>query len=245
MDRMIYTAMTGAKSTMTQQASVANNIANISTTGFKAKLDTFRAAPVISDGIPTRAFTADWTSGNDFAPGPLLETGGPLDVAIADRGWFAVESGDGSEAYTRAGNFKLDENGQLKTVNGMPVLGENGPINVPPGMQVMFAKDGTISAFPPDDQANVMEVGRLKLVNPDEKLLVRNDDSLFRLRNGEVAEADPTVRVVGGSIETSNVNVVEAMVNMINLSRQYEMNIKVIKTAQEDAAKADSILSVS
>lgn len=245
MDRLIYTAMTGAKSTMSQQASVANNLANVGTGGFRAKLDTFRAAPVISDGIPTRTFTADWTSGSDYSAGPIIETGRELDVAVSDRGWLTVQSGDGSEAYTRAGSFKLDQDGNLKTINGMQVLGEDGPINIPVGMQIMIGKDGTISAYPPDDPATVMEIGRLKLVNPEEKLLLRNDDGLFRLRTGEVAQPDAGVRLISGAIEGSNVNAVEGMVNMINLSRQYELNVRVIKTAEGNADKANSILAVS
>lgn len=244
MDRLIYTAMSGAKYTMEQQATVSNNLANATTNGFRAQLNAFRAAPVIGDGYPTRTFVADWTSGWDFSAGPLKETGRALDIAIDGPGWFAVESPDGSEAYTRDGGLKVDENGFLRTHSGLNVLGDNGPITVPPNMQVSIAADGSVSAIPPDDPAAENIVGRIKLVNPDEKLLVRNDDTLFRLRTGVPAEADAQVRLASGMVEGSNVNVVEAMVNMINLSRQFELQMKMIKTAESDAAKATQILSI-
>ncbi len=244
MDRLIYTAMSGAKYTMAQQATVSNNLANATTNGFRAQLNAFRAAPVIGDGYPTRTFVADWTSGWDFAAGPLKETGRALDIAIDGPGWIAVESSDGSEAYTRDGGLKVDENGFLRTQTGFNVLGDDGPITVPPDMRVSIAADGSVSAIAPDNPMAENVVGRIKLVNPDEKLLIRNDDALFRLRTGVPAEADAQVHIASGMVEGSNVNVVEAMVNMINLSRQFELQMKMIKTAESDATKASQILSI-
>lgn len=245
-DRLIYTAMTGAKATMEQQATVSNNLANATTDGFRSQLDYFRSAPVISDGYHTRAFTADWTAGYDFEAGPLKETGRALDVAIKGPGWFAVQSPDGSEAYTRNGNFTVNENGILQTNTGLNVLGDNGIITIPPNTQVSVAADGTVTANQIGGDPNEQnEVGRIKLVNPDEKLLVRGDDTLFRLRSGQVAPQDANVTVASGMVEGSNVNVVEQMVNMINLSRQYEFHMKTIQTAQADDEKATQILAVS
>jgi flagellar basal-body rod protein FlgF len=244
MDRLIYTAMSGAKQTLEQQATVSNNLANATTNGFRAQLNTFRAAPVVSEGYQTRTFVADSTSGWDFAAGPLKETGRALDVAIDGPGWIAVESPDGSEAYTRDGGLTVDQNGFLRTQTGLNVIGDGGPITVPPNMIVSIATDGSVSAIPPDDPTAENVVGRIKLVNPDEKLMMRGDDTLFRLRSGEVAEADGNVTLASGMVEGSNVNVVEAMVSMINLSRQYELHMKMIKTADSDAAKATQILSL-
>jgi flagellar basal-body rod protein FlgF len=244
MDRLIYTAMSGAKATMEQQATVSQNLANATTNGFRSQLNAFRAAPVVGDGYPTRTYVADWTSGWDFAEGPLKETGRSLDIAVHGPGWIAVQSADGSEAYTRDGGLKIDENGMLRTQTGYSVLGDDGPIAVPPNMRVTIAADGSVSAVPFDEPNAENVVGRIKLVNPDEKLLMRNDDTLFRLRTGQPADADADVRVVSGMVEGSNVNVVEAMVNMINLSRQFELHMKMIKTAETDAAKATQILSI-
>lgn len=246
-DRLIYTAMTGAKATMEQQATVSNNLANATTDGFRSQLDYFRSAPVISDGYHTRSFVADWTAGYDFEAGALKETGRALDVAIQGPGWFSVQSPDGSEAYTRNGNFTVNENGILQTNTGLNVVGESGGIiTVPPGTAVSVSADGTVTANQVGGDPNEDNVvGRIKLVNPDEKLLVRGDDTLFRLRTGEVAPLDQNVKVASGMVEGSNVNVVEQMVNMINLARQYEFHMKTIQTAQADDEKATQILAVS
>ena len=230
MDRMIYVAMTGAKHTLDQQAAVAHNLANVSTTGFRAAVSAFRAVPVLGDGLPTRTFVVDSTSGANFAPGALQGTGRDLDVAVQGRGWIAVQSADGGEAYTR---------------NGLNVLGDAGPISIPPDSTISIAKDGTISAvstLPPPKSVNV--VGRIKLVNPDEKLLTRGDDGLFRLANGGAAEADAKVALASGALEGSNVNVVEEMINMIALARQYDLQMQLLNNAQKDATQASQILNV-
>lgn len=245
-DRLVYTAMTGAKATMEQQATVSNNLANATTNGFRTQLNYFRSAPVVSEGYDTRAFVADWTAGANFEEGVLRETGRALDVAIHGKGWFAVQSPDGSEAYTRDGNFTVNENGILQTQTGLNVLGDGGIITAPPNSVVTVAADGTVSARALDaDPNDDGVVGQIKLVNPDEKLLVRGDDTLFRLRTGEVAPADENVKVVTGMIEGSNVNVAEQMVNMINLSRQFELHMKMVQTAQTNDEKASQILAVS
>ncbi len=245
MDRLVYTAMSGAKHTLEQQASASNNLANATTTGFRAQLNTFRSAPVVGEGLPTRAFVVDSTAGNDFSQGPIQDTGRALDVAVQGRGWIAVQTADGGEAYTRNGSFKINENGILQTQNGQSVQGDGGPITIPPDTTVAIAADGTVSSIPTNGIPNAVNVlGRIKLVNPDDKNLKRGDDGLFRTITG-AAQPDANVRLASGALEGSNVNVVEAMVNMINLSRQFEMNMKVIQTAESDATKATSILSLS
>ena len=246
MDRLIYTAMTGAKHIMEQQANTAHNLANVSTNGFRAQLDTFRAVPVISETMPTRAFVVDSTMGADFSQGALQQTGRALDVAVQGKGWIAVQMEDGSEAYTRQGSLKTSENGVLQTAAGLSVLGEGGPISIPPDVNVAIAGDGTISSTEragKPGQANV--IGRIKLVNPPEESLVRGDDGLFRVKGGAAADADPNVRVAAGALEGSNVNPVEAMVNMISLGRAFEMHMSLLKNAESNAAKAAQLMNLS
>ena len=246
MDRLIYTAMTGAKHILEQQATTTNNLANATTTGFRAQLDSFRAVPVISDGLPTRAFVVDSTVGSDFTPGAIQQTGRELDVAVQGKGWIAVESENGAEAYTRNGSLKLSENGVLQTQSGLNVLGDGGPISIPPDVTIAIAKDGTVSAIPKTGSPSAVNVlGRIKLVNPPDTSLVRGDDGNFRTKDGSPAESDPNVTVIGGALEGSNVNVVEAMVNMISLGRQFEMQMKLLQNAENNANKASQLLSLS
>ncbi|WP_034293326.1 flagellar basal-body rod protein FlgF [Herbaspirillum sp. RV1423] len=246
MDRVIYTAMSGAKHTLEQQANTSNNLANATTTGFRSQLNTFRAVPVVGEGLATRTFVVDSTAGTDFSLGPVQDTGRALDVAVQGQGWLAVQTPDGGEAYTRNGSFKLSENGILQTQSGLNVVGDGGPISIPPDVTVAIAPDGTVSSIPTTGTPNAVNIlGRIKLVNPDEKALKRGDDGLFRMTAGAQAPPDANVRLVGGALEGSNVNVVESMVNMINLARQFDLNMKVVTTAQSDADKATQILSLS
>jgi flagellar basal-body rod protein FlgF len=245
MDRLIYTAMTGAKHILEQQATVSNNLANAATNGFRAQLDSFRAVPVISDGLPTRAFAVDETTGYDFTPGGIQQTGRDLDVAIQGEGWIAVERPDGTEGYTRNGSLKLSENGMLQTERGMNVQGDGGPISIPPDVIISIAKDGTISTVPQGAAPGASTVlGRIKLVNPPREAIVRGDDGLFSVKGGAPADADPNVALLGGAIEGSNVNVVEAMVNMIALGRNYELHMNLLKNAENNAGKADQFLAL-
>lgn len=246
MDKLIYTAMTGAKATMGQQAAVANNLANVSTTGFRSELHRLRAVPVQSEAQPTRAFVVDATTGSDFSAGPMQHTGNSLDVAVNGKGWLAVTTADGSEAYTRAGSLMVDENGILRTQGGLAVVGDGGEISLPPDNSIEIASDGTVSALPLTGSRNAANaVGRLKLVNPPEDQLVRGSDGLFRQQNGEVADLDENVRVSGGYLEGSNVNMVEQMVSMISLSRNYEMHVRLLQSAEENDKAAAQVLAVS
>lgn len=246
MDRLIYTAMTGAKNAFLQQAGVAHNLANASTTGFRAMEHKFRAVPIQGAGAPTRAFVVDASVANDYDQGPLMATGRQLDVAVQGAGWIAVEGVDGREAYTRAGNLQVNVNGQLQTASGLNVLGDGGPIAIPPDNSITISPDGTISTVPLYGAPNnVSVVGRIKLVNPPEDQLVRGDDGLFRSRNGEPAALDENVKVAPETLEGSNVNPVDSMVNMISLARQFEMQIKMLQTADANASKASQILSMN
>jgi len=244
-DRMLYVAMSGAKQAMEQQASVANNMANVSTPGFRAQVNAFRAVPVVGEEAQTRAFVAATTAGADFSHGPITETGRELDVAVKGDGWLVVQTPDGGEAYTRVGNLQVGPDGQVMTMGSRPVVGDGGALVIPPGSTVTIAADGAIAARGPGDPiTGVSEVGRLKLVNPQTADLVRGDDGLFRMRPGlPPADADPAVTVTAGAVEGSNVNPVEAMVAMIANGRSFEMQMKSIQSADTNAQSANKLLA--
>ena len=245
MDRMIYTAMTGAKQTLGQQATVSHNLANLTTGGFRAETAVFRAVPLVGEGAPTRAFVVDSTPGADFTPGVIQQTGRELDVAVQGKGWIAVQAPDGSEAYTRAGSLQLNSNGVLETRGGHAVFGDGGPISVPNDTVITIAGDGTVSTVPTGNRpAASSTVGRIKLVNPPEGSLVRGNDGLFRVRGGAAAPADGNVRLVSGALEGSNVNAVDAMVSMIALARQFDMQMKMLQNADGNANKAAQLLAL-
>jgi flagellar basal-body rod protein FlgF len=246
MDRLIYTAMTGAKHILEQQATTTHNLANASTTGFRAQIDSFRAVPIVGDGLPTRSMVVDATVGSDFTPGPMQQTGNSLDVAIQGNGWLSVQTGDGSEAYTRSGMLQVSLNGILQTQAGVPVISDNGPISIPPNSTLTFGSDGTVSSIDnTTTPTSVTTLAKLKLVNPPTQNLVRGDDGLFRTKNGAPVEADASVILAGGVLEGSNVHLVDSMVNMINLSRQFDLHTTMLKTAETMENTADQILTIS
>ncbi|MCL2523681.1 MAG: flagellar basal body rod protein FlgF [Betaproteobacteria bacterium] len=246
MDRLIYTAMTGAKHVFMQQAGTANNLANATTVGFKAQEHRFRAVPVVGEGMPTRAFTVDASVTDVFDQGPLMFTGNSLDVAVQGKGWIALQMPDGSEAYSRAGGLQVDVDGLLRTKAGHTVAGDGGAISIPPDNNISIGFDGTVSVIQTFGEQNATNVlGRIKLVNPPEEDLVRGGDGLFRLRSGQPAPVDENVTLAPGTLEGSNVNVTDAMVNLISLSRQFEMQIKLLQTADTNAQRADQLLSLN
>ena len=245
MDRMLYVAMTGAKETLRAQTVNNHNLANVSTTGFRADLAAFQSRAVDGTGFASRVYATNASVGWDDTSGALLTTGRDLDVAINGPGWIAVQDPDGKEAYTRAGNLQIDPTGQLMTATGQQVLGDGGPINIPPYTSIFFARDGSISIVAqgqaPDTTATV---DRIKLVNPADADIQRSDDGLFRMKNGSAAEPDANVQISSGTLESSNVNTAEAMVNMIELSRQFEMQVKAIRTAEENGGAAAQLLRI-
>ena len=245
MDRMIYLAMSGAKQALGQQATVAHNLANLTTTGFRAETSVFRAVPVVGNGASTRAYVVDSTPGADFTPGVIQQTGRDLDIAVQGKGWIAVQAADGGEAYTRNGSLQINANGVLQTRTGNSVMGDGGPISIPNDTLVTVASDGTVSTVPTGNRpaANSV-VGRIKLVNPPENLLERGSDGLFRVRGGAPASADPAVHIAAGALETSNVNAVDAMVNMIALARGFDMQMKMLQNAETNARQAAQLLTM-
>ncbi|MDZ5457264.1 flagellar basal-body rod protein FlgF [Azohydromonas lata] len=240
MDRMIYLSMTGAKATMQRQDVISNNLANVSTAGFRAEMAAFRAVPVRGDGASTRVPSLETTTGYDATPGPMQNTGRNLDVAMVGDAWLAVQGLDGTEAYTRAGSLDLDAQGQVVTRNGLPVLGEGGPISVPAGTggTLSIGSDGTVSITNPDGRTTT--AGRLKMVTP-QAALTRGTDGLFRAANGDLP-ADPAARLRDGTLEGSNVSPVETMVAMIAAARQFEQQMKLMQTAERQSQTAAKLL---
>ena len=241
MDRMIYLSMAGAKATLQRQDTLAHNLANASTAGFRAELQAFRAVPVQGSGASTRVYALESTPGYDATPGPVAATGRNLDVAVQGNAWLAVQGLDGTEAYTRGGSLDMSADGTLTTRSGLTLLGDGGPIQVPPNSEVSIAGDGTVSART-DNQAP-QPVGRLKLVTP-EVPLIRGEDGLFRSADGSDLPADATARVQDGALEGSNVSPIETMVAMISAARQFEAQMKLMQTAKEDETAAAQLLSL-
>ena len=243
MDRMLYIAMSGAKETMHSQSTTSNNLANASTSGFLADLQQFRSMPVFGPGQATRVYAMSERPATDFAPGAKMMTERDLDVAVSGDGWFAVQSRDGNEAYTRRGDLQIDANGLVTTGNGLPLLGDGGPIAIPPAEKVTIGSDGTISIVPEGGAPTQLAViDRIKMVAPQFDQMRKGQDGLMRLESGEPAEADASQRLVQGFLESSNVNTVNEMVNMIELQRRYEMQVRMMKTADEMASRAASLL---
>ncbi|SMC16811.1 flagellar basal-body rod protein FlgF [Andreprevotia lacus DSM 23236] len=245
MDRLIYTAMSGAKHTMERQAAVAHNLANVATPGFRADLIAARAVPAIGGtGLPTRAYAVEQGTGSDLTPGILQATGRDLDVAVNGDGWLTVQTATG-EAYTRNGSFEIDANGLLKTRNGEVVLGENGPLTIPENTRVTISKDGTVTGTSLSNPTQSVQIGRLKLVNPAANEVEKGYDGLFRLRSGDAAPASADVKLANGMLETSNVNSVDQLVNMVSAQRQYDFQVRLLQTADQNARSAAQLIAFS
>lgn len=247
MDKMLWVAMSGAKENMNAVALRANNLANANTTGFKADLQQARSMQAFGEGLPTRVFSMTESPGQNFASGGLQTTGRNLDVAVQGQGWIAVQDADGNEKYTRNGSLEIGVDGMLKNDRGQPVMGDAGPIFVPmPVDNLTIGANGNISIRPQGAPENAMEqVGRIKLVNPPNANITKSNDGLFELKDGQQAIADGNVKLSIGALEGSNVNTVDEMTQMIALQRQYEMNVKLMKTADENAQRSESLMRLS
>jgi len=244
MDRIIYTSMTGASAAAARQAVLANNLANVSTNGFRAELSTFRSVPLNGQGSSSRVFALEATHGHSELPGPVQRTGRNLDVMATGNSWLAVQGLDGTEAYTRNGALEVSPAGILVNSIGLPVLSDGGaPIDIPPGSAVAFGFDGTVSAKVGNLPAT--NLGRIKLVTPnaDEKLK-RGDDGLFRSTTGDPLGNDQNARLQTGALEGSNVNAVETMVGMIEAARQFEVQMRLLQSAESGDKSASQLLGV-
>jgi flagellar basal-body rod protein FlgF len=246
MDKGLYVAMTGAKQIMQAQAVNNHNIANLSTTGFRADSVAFASLPIYGPGYATRVNAVAGDSGTDFSPGVMQSTGRDLDIAVNGKGFIAVRGTDGKEAYTRAGDLRVTPNGAVITASGLAVLSESGPVNIPPSTVVSIGSDGTISVVPQGSQPfAVSQVDRIKLVNPPTANLQKGDDGLLRLKTGGAAKADDTVSITSGMLESSNVNPAQSLINMIELQRLYEFQIKSMNSTDTNEQSAERMMLTS
>ncbi len=247
MDKMLFLSMTGARENMYSQRAHSNNLANVNTTGFKTDLAQARAMQVFGEGHPTRVYAQSERPATLIDSGELIETGRSLDVAVQEDGWLTVQKPDGTEGYTRAGKLQVTAANQLVTGNGLPVIGAGGgPIIIPPNEKLEIGLDGSINIKPLGGQENDLEiVGRLKLVNPENGTLFKGLDGLMRTDDQEPLDPAVNVQVRSGFLESSNVNAVHEMTSIISLSRQFELNIKMMKTAQETGEAATRIMKLS
>jgi len=246
MDKLLYVAMSGAKESLLSQAANNDNLANASTTGFKASLAAFQTRSVSGAGFPSRAYATAATVGWNHTDGEQQTTGNPLDVAVQGPGFLAVQDLAGAEAYTRAGDLHVEPSGQLVTSGGRPVLSDSGPIAVPPATSVSIAADGTVSVVPLGQPPNSLAaVGRIKLIAPPRGAVERGADGLYRTVDGTTPEADANVQLASGVLEASNVNITSCLVNMIELARRFDMQIKALHTAEEDAQASAKLLQSS
>ncbi len=245
MDRMLYVAMSGANQTALAQEINTNNLANANTDGFLADLTAFKAMYVNGAGYASRAYTMAEVPSSDFTPGMVVSTGRQLDIAVEGSGFFAVQAKDGAEAYTRAGNLRMEPSGLLVTGSGLPVLGNGGPITIPPVQKLDIGIDGTISIVPLGQESSATIIlDRIKLVKTESSNLVKGNDGLVRTRDGAELESDASLRVVSGALEASNVNPISSLVEMISLSRRYESQIKLMKTAEEMDSATDKLVQI-
>lgn len=241
MEKLIYTAMSGAEHTLLAQQIRANNLANINTTGFRADFERVSAAALEGAGYQSRVMAREEQAGSNFTPGPLMQTGRTLDLAIRGEGFFTVQTANGQEAYTRAGNFTVDTEGKL-LLNERPVMSDGGEIVLPEYRSLTIGRDGTISIIPPGGGAK-LEAGKLKLVQPETRDLVKGADGLFRQKQGGVAEASEQVVVASGFLEGSNVNAVDELVNSMALTRSFELQVRLMKSADEQARLGAKLIS--
>ena len=245
MDRLIYTAMSGANAAASRQSVLANNLANVSTNGFRAELSTYRAVPLQGEGATTRVFAVEATAGHLSRPGAAHRTDRAMDVMANGNAWFAIQGLDGTEAYTRNGELGADSTGLLKTRSGQIVVGESGPLTVPENTKVSVAPDGTVTGTALDNPTQKVEIGKIKLVNPPVAQMEKGNDGLFRLRNGQPAQADEKVKLVSGALEGSNVNSVDELVSMISAQRHYDLQLKMISNADQNARSAAQLISLN
>jgi len=244
MDRMLYISMSGAKEVMLSQANNANNLANASTDGFKKDFNVFRAQHMEGPGWDSRAYSLDERPATDFTAGAIKVTGREMDIVTKENGFMAIQSPAGDEALVRTASMQTLQTGELVDVQGNPILNEGGaPIIVPPYRSMAIGDDGTISIVPADAPSNQLVVlDQIRLVQPDPKQLEKGLDGFIRNTGEELGQAN--VKVISGALETSNVNTAEALVNMIELSRKYEMQVKMMATSKNHGQKSDQLLNV-
>lgn len=247
MDPILYNATTGGRADFNKQAILANNLANINTPGFKA--DLYYAQTMYSNtngasNTNNQSFNVQGPNGIDLSPGDLITTGRDLDVAVDGNGWIALKDSQGREVYTRAGSLRLGVNGLLTTASGKAVLGDGGPISIPPARSIEIGSDGTISIIPMEGDGNSLAVlDRIKLVKLDKNNVVKNDEGMIQIKQGgKPPPADATVKLLNGTLEGSNVKAIEQMVEMISAGREFDAQMKILSTVDDNSQKLAQIL---
>jgi flagellar basal-body rod protein FlgF len=247
MDKVLYVAMTGARENMLAQQAHANNLANATTTGFKSDFEQARAMRVLGDGFESRVYSMSERPGTNMESGTLMQTGRNLDIAVDGEGWIAIQGPDGNEVYTRNGNLQINAANQLVTGSGLPVLGNGGiPIVIPPAENIFIGNDGTITIRPlGENAAELALVDQVKLVRPQPNGLFKGQDGFMHTDNDVPLPQALDVQVRAGYLEGSNVNAIADLTSMITLQRQFEMQVKLMKTAEENSSAAAKILQMS
>lgn len=249
MDPILYSAITGGRANFKRQEITANNLANLNTPGFRAdlhKAQTMYMTQANGEVIPGgQGFVSQLDNGMDLTPGAIMTTGRDLDVAIDGDGWLAVSDIDGKEGYVRGGSLRMDVNGRLITAAGLAVLGDGGPISIPPAKSVEIAPDGTISIVPLEGDSNSLAVlDRLKLVSLDKSNIAKNERGLVQLKNGTVTPSDANMKVLSGALESSNVQAIDQMVGMIQAGREFDAHMKIFSTVDDGNKKLAQVLQV-
>ncbi len=240
MDKLAYTSVNAMKSLMTRQTAIANNMANSNTVGFKADMVSAKSQYLNGPGHNSRAMAVERDMQADMNTGAVTQTGRSMDIAMEGDAMIAVQAADGKEAYSRRGDFRIAASGAMVTGDGLPVLGESGPITMPPAERVDIGADGTVFFVPQGgDPTQPQELDRIKLVSMTGSAISKGPDALFRAADDGTLPVDDNARVISGALEESNVNMTAALVDMIETSRAWETQAKLLKTAQElDEASA-------
>ena len=234
MDRLIYTAYSGLSDSMISQQVIASNMANAQTIGFRAEMLNHQATTLKGPSIEARAMTQGEARGANMKQGAVIETGNPLDIALSGRTMLAVQGEDGEEAYTRRGDLTVDASGVMSNGDGRPVIGDAGPITVPPGARITIAPDGSVLAATPENPDQPPQVvGRIKLVGTAGSRIEKGLDGLFRVFGGGALPEDEEARVTSGALEQSNVDATHVLVEMIEAQRLFDMRTKLVATARE------------
>lgn len=245
-DRAIFLGMSGAKSSMQEIGIISNNLANANTIGFRADYEALQANPEQQDPKATRVSANPERTYSDFQPGPLSYTGRDLDIALQGPGFIAVQTKEGEEAYTRAGNLEVDPKGFLVTSQGDFVLGRGGLISIPQAQSLSIDNFGNIAIqLPGQGEKDLTILGQLKLVDIPTNTLQKGENGLFYVSGDEVVKASDTIRLSPKTLEGSNVNTVKSMVDLIQLSREFEMHVKLMKTMEENATRSNQLLDIS
>lgn len=243
-DKAAYVGMNGAQGSMRRLQILTNNLANVNTTGFRGDMEVTKPYNLVDNGMQTRIYSTVDSTYTDFSRGPILNTMRSLDVAMTDKGFITVQSKSGEQAYTRAGSLQITKDGFLTTNTGELVLGNNGPINIPQAQHVDIADDGTVSALLVNE-TDVTILDRILLTSPDEKQLQKQGNGLFVMNDGTQVKRDPNLTLMTGALEGSNVNPIEAMAQLIDLTRNYEMHTSVLKHVVDNATMANQLLDIA